>query len=146
MFKPDLSNYFRKANKMLAIFALALGVLLCLSGCKSAELKTMENSASILQLTTGREVRRSLIDKQRGFTGPIYPEITIVYEPINNHTKKEVYDEIVAILKKNSWVGSEPLINDDFFKATLQQGNFEITADVVSGLSENLEIIGMTIY
>ncbi len=141
-----ISVYFQRPKNKLYIVALVISVLLFLSGCKSAELKTMENSASVIQLTTGREVRRSLIDKQRGFTGPIYPEITIVYEPINNHTKKEVYDEIVAILKKNSWVGSEPLINNDFFKATLQQGSFEITADVASGLNENHVTIGMTIY
>ena len=98
---------------------LALGVLLFLSGCKSAGLKALENLVSNMQLTTGREVERYLQDNGRGFiTGEIYyPEVCIVYEPINNYTKKDVYYEIVTILKKNNWqykVSTTP----DYFRAT----------------------------
>ncbi len=85
--------------------ALAFGVLFFLSGCNSAKLQALENSVSTVELTTGREVRRSLTDEHRGFiTGGIYdPEVLIVYEPIDNHTKQEVFEEIGAVLKKNNW-------------------------------------------
>jgi len=148
MFNHDLSSYFQKNNKnKLYILALAFGVLLFLSGCKSAELKAMENSTSIIQLTTGREVSISLRDKHRGIVGPVYAQIILVYEPINNHTNKDVYDEIVAILKKNNWEGSEPIMGDDeYFKATLQQGGFEIIADVVIDSKKNHVTIIMRIY
>ncbi len=128
---------------------LTLGVLLFLSGCriiKSAELRALEDAASILQLTTGQEVRMRIQDKGTALGKPIYAETLIVYEPINHHTKQDVYDEIVAFLKKNNWEGDEPLAGHDFFKATLQQGGFEISTDVLIDSDENLVKIYMTIY
>ena len=84
---------------------LALGILLFLSGCKSAGLRALENLVSNMQLTTGREVDRYSHDQGYGFiTGQIIsPEIHIVYEPVDNYTKRDVYDEIVTILKKHNW-------------------------------------------
>jgi hypothetical protein len=88
---------------VIVIFLL----MLFLSGCKPAELKTLESSSSIIQLQTGLEVRRSLQDKDTVLGKPIYAEMYIEYEPIDNYTKKEVYDEIIAILKKNNWEEDE---------------------------------------
>ena|SRR6266542_1619331 len=119
---------------------------LLLSGCKSTELRAMENSVSIIQLTKGREVLRSLREKDWGFTGPIYPQVIIVYEPINNHTNKEVYDEIVAILKKNNWEGSEPNMGHDYFEAFLHQGDYKISAGVSIDSHKNQIIFITRIY
>ena len=77
MFTHRTSSYFQENKNKFYIFALALGILFFLSGCKSAQLKTLENEVSIIQLITGREVSRSVRDKHAGFTGPIYAEILI---------------------------------------------------------------------
>jgi hypothetical protein len=149
MFNLIPSGFFQTSSRKIHILAFAFGVLFVLSGCgiiKSAELQAIENSASVLQLTTGREVRRSLRDKDWGFSGPIYPKITIVYESINSHTEKEVYDEIVAILKKNNWEGDEPVTGRDYFAATFQQDGFDISTGVSIDENKNLVIIVMTIY
>jgi hypothetical protein len=147
MFSHDLSSYFQKNNKnKLYIFVLAISVLLLLSGCKSAELKAMEDSASIIQLTTGQEVRRSLIEKDWGFTGPIYPQVIIVYEPINRYTKKEVLDEIVTILEKNNWERYEWSTTPDSFGGSLRQDQFEISIGVSIDSNKNHVVIVMTIY
>ena len=147
MFNHDLSSYFQKNNKnKLYILALAFGVLLFLSGCKSAELKAMEDSASVIQLTTGHEVARSLREKDWGFTGPIYPQVIIVYEPINNYTKKEVYDEIVTILEKNNWERYEWSTTPDSFSGSLRQDQFEISIGVTISLNKNHVVIALIIY
>ncbi len=143
MFNLSPSINFQIADNKLyiykAYFALALGLLLFLSGCTSPELKYLEDAASLIQLQTGREVDRLVQDKGRGFTGPIYAEIRIDYEPINNYTKKEVYDEIVAILEKNNWERNEWNIGrSDYFSASLRQGRFKLLASVLIEPDKNL--------
>ena len=130
--------------KTLFVGLILIFSLFFLSGCKSAELQAIEDSASVLQITTGREVRRSTQDKGTALGKPVYPEIFIVYEPINNHARKEVYEEIVAILKKNNWQGKEPFA--DYFVATLQQGGFEISAKVSIDEIKNIITISMAIH
>ena len=148
MFIYRLSSYFQKANhNKRYIFALACGLLLFLSGCeiKSAQLKTLENSVSIIQPTTGREVDRYTRNAQAGFTGPIYAQIRIEYEPINDYTKEDLYDEIVAILEKNSWERNEWNIGrSDFFRASLEQGGFALSAIVLIRSDKNLVTIRIT--
>ena len=102
-------------------------------------LKALEIPASIIQLQTGREVSRSVRDKKAGFTGPIYAQVRIKYEPIDHYTKKEVYDEIVAILENNNWEGEEcNTCNSDYFSASLRQGDFPLLASVLIYSDENL--------
>ena len=145
MFNHGLSSYFQKNNKnKLYILALAFGILLFLSGCKSAELRAIENSASVLQITMGQEVNRWTQDKGVALGKPVYAKIIIEYEPINNHTRKEVYEEIVTVLKNNNWKGEEPFA--DYFKATLQQGSFKISTGVSIDEKKNIVTIIMTIH
>jgi len=111
------------------VFALAFGLLLFLSGCeiKSAQLKALENSISIIQPTTGREASRSVQDKEAGFTGPIYAELRITYEPINDYTKEDLYDEIVALLEGNNWEGETcSACRPASFSASLQPDDYPI--------------------
>ena len=124
-----------------AYFALALGVLLFLSACTSSELKELEEAASIIQLQTGREVNRSVRDKDVVLGKPVHAEMRIDYEPINNYTMKEVYDEIVAILEKNNWEGEECNgCNYDAFSASLQQDHryIPLSATVLVDSDKNL--------
>lgn len=148
MFKHDLASHFQKNNQnKLYIFFLAFAILSLLSGCritKSAQLRELENLVSVIQLTTGREVSRSLQDKDVALGKPVLAEIYIEYEPINNYTKKEVYDEIVAILKKNNWKGDEWNIVPDYFSASLKEENVTILAKVRLHSDENLVSIRMT--
>ena len=101
------SHYFPKTR--FYIFALAFGILFVLSGCKSAQLKQLETAASSIQPTMGQEVYRDSDDLSPPVTGfgPTPAEIYIEYEPINNHTKEDLYDEIVTILEENGWEGEE---------------------------------------
>jgi len=100
MFNVGFSSCYQKASHKLYMLASVFGVLLFLSGCgiiKSAELQALEDAASVLQLTTGREVSRSLRDKGTALGKPVYAEIIIEYEPVNSHTRKEVFDEIITM-------------------------------------------------
>jgi hypothetical protein len=135
-------------NKTRFIFGLLTVILLMflLSKCKSNELRAIEYAASTLQITTGQEVDRWTHDKGTALGKPVYPEIFITYEPINNYTKEEVYEEIVTILKKNNWVGRQPITGSDYFRATLQQGSFEISTKVVVGRIKNIVTISIVIY
>jgi formylglycine-generating enzyme required for sulfatase activity len=123
--------------------ALAFGVLLCLSGCKSAELTAMESSVLIIQLSKGREVERFIDDKGEALGKPIYPGVLIVYEPINNYTKKDVFDEIVAILKKNNWQKQDSIVPGSF-SGSLQRDQFIISASVSIFLDKNLVSLHMS--
>ena len=80
-----------------------------LSGCKSAQLKELETLASSIQPTMGQEVGGTSRDRSPAVTGfgPTPAEIYIEYEPINNYTKENLYDEIVVILEENGWEGKE---------------------------------------
>ena len=138
-----------RQKKIRFVFVIGLMLIIFLfflSGCKSVELQAIEDSASVLQITTGREVSRSLQDKGKALGKPVYAKIIIEYEPINNHTRKEVYEEIVAILEKNNWVGSEPITSYEYFEATLQQRGFEISTGVATDENKNLVTIIMAIY
>jgi len=143
----DWFKNLSKSRKILLIAFMTLLVfciLLFLSGCKSAELKALENSASIIQLQTGREVSRSFQDKGRGLLGkPVYAQTMIGYEAINHYTKRDVYDEIVTILEKNNWKRDEKNIVPDAFVASLQQGDIKIFATVLIDLDKNLVTIYM---
>ena len=101
------SSYLPKNKR--DIFTLVLGILFVLSGCKSAQLKQLETAASNIQPTVGQEVYRDSDDLSPAVTGfgPTPAEIYIEYEPINNHTKEDLYDEIVTILEENGWEGKE---------------------------------------
>lgn len=145
MFSPIPLSFFQKANYKLYL-ALTLGFLLFLSSCKSAQLQTIEDSTSVLQITTGREVNRWANDRDWGFSGTIYPEVLIEYEPVNTHTKQEVYDEILTTLKKNHWQGSEPNKSHDYFEASLQQSGFEILAKVAIDHYSNTVVADFVIY
>ena len=118
---------------------LAFGVLLLLSGCQSAELKAMENSTSIIELTTGSEVSRWRQDKGVTLGKPDYPEVRIEYEPVNNYTLEDIYDEIVAILERNNWEREELSIDrSGFYRASLPQDSFSIQATVSIQLDRNI--------
>ena len=119
----------RQRHVFIVISALIGCVLIFLSSCKvkSAQLQQLESSVSIIQLTTGHEVNRWYQDKEVGLTGPIYAEIRIEYEPINNYKKEEVYDEIVDILKKHNWDGEAcHACSTASFSASLQQDDYPI--------------------
>lgn len=147
MFNHGPSSASQKTNHRLFILPLTFCLLFLLSGCKSAQLQALENSASVVQLTTGREVSRTPRDKDWGFSGPIYPEIVILYEPTNTHTKEDVFDETVTILKKNGWQGNAmDAIVPGSFSGSLDQGQYKISGNVNIDPVRNLVIVIMTIY
>jgi hypothetical protein len=123
--------------------ALAFGVLLLLSGCNSAKLQALENSVSIIKLTTGREISRSLTDDGTGFLGkPTYAKVLIVYEPIDNHTKLEVLEEIGAVLKINNWedyggVNLNYSRTFYYFRTFSQYGEYPVTVWVNTSPDKN---------
>lgn len=122
-------------KRKLSIFegynVLVLVVLILLGGCatRSSELNALEASASIIQLTTGREVSRWHQDKGVALGKPIRAEVRIEYEPANNYTKEDVYNEIVTILEKNNWDRERQNIAQSVYY-TLPQDGFSIVAKV----------------
>ncbi len=125
--QPPKRTPFKKGY-IIACFVLSLSLFF--SGCvtKSAQLQELERQASVIQPTTGREVRRSIHDTQKVRIGkPTYAEVRIQYEPIDPHTTEDVYQEIVDILKRNGWeedvrAGGSTLS----FYASLQHGDYPI--------------------
>jgi hypothetical protein len=141
----------RKIPLTVFIALLVFGIPLSLSGCrliKSAELRALEDTASVLQLTTGQEVSRSLQDKGTALGKPIYAKIYIEYEPINNYTKEDVYHEIIAALERNGWKGKEAsTLAREFsasYSASLKEVNVALLVDVRIYLNRNLVSVRMT--
>jgi len=99
-----------------------------------------------LQLIKGQEVNRFLQDGGKAMGQPVYPEVLIVYEPINNYTQKEVYVEIMTILENNNWERDKSYIFPDGFKAYLQHGYFKIITNVNIDSRNNHVIVKMIIY
>jgi len=143
----DLWSCIEKAKNIYYFIIFAFFLPFLLGGCKmkSDDLKTLESSISIIQLTTGREISRFVEDKSSGFTGPIYAKIRIEYEPTSHYTKEDVYEEIIAILMKNNWERDEwNFEKSDYFSASMQQNNFPLTVIVRVYSEENLVNIRMT--
>jgi hypothetical protein len=135
----------RYSYKSYIVFAF--GILLFLSGCKSAKLQALENSVSTVELTTGREVRRSLTDDGTGLLGkPTYAEVLIVYEPIGNHTKQEVFEEIGIVLKQSNWedYGNASIDYSGkfyYFRTFLQYDGYPVTVWVNTSPAENQVVL-----
>lgn len=117
----DLLKPTRFMYKYKFHIALALGVLLLLTGCKSAQLKVLESSALKIQPSTGSEVSRSIQDKSVVLGKPVYAEVSIEYKPNTNHTTREVYEEIIKNLEKNNWTKDEVNVIPDYYSATSAQ-------------------------
>jgi hypothetical protein len=110
------------------IFALLLGG--CLS--QSQQLTAMQNSSvASMQLTTAREVNRAEQDRGSTLGKPEPAQFIVDYEPVGNHTKEDVYNEIIASLQRDNWQ-PDPLNASltDSYKATLPQGNFALVVNV----------------
>ena len=138
---------YQKKTRFVSGFAIVISLLtlLFLSGC-SADLQRIKKSASTLQLKTGREIKRSTHDESWGpFVISIQrPEVFIKYEALNGYTTKEVFDEIVAILKKNNWEEDKGAKLPIYFGATLQQqGYYDLHTSVT--INSNGNIVSVTI-
>ncbi len=138
-----------KSYIYIVYIVLALGILLIINLGKSVQLKTLENSISVIQLTTGHEVKR-YSDKAGSALGkPVYAEVLVIYEPIGNYTKKDVFDEIVAILKTNNWKDEGSTV-PDYFRASLQQGEsgsgHQLSASVAIFLDKDRVSLKITDY
>ncbi|MBP9836401.1 MAG: hypothetical protein KBC78_01050 [Candidatus Pacebacteria bacterium] len=112
---------------------LILGFSLFVAGCniKSKELKTiLASSAVSMELSTAHEIKQIIQDKEVSLGKPIYAEVRIQYEPIGQHTKEDVFREIVAILEKDQWQRSEMGIDDRYYVATLNKDSFPLLTEV----------------
>ena len=141
MLNYELLRRFQKNNHNFAIFALTFALLLCLSGCgiKSSRLRAVEDSAAIIQPTTGHEVYRHTEDRGKTFVRTINANIFIKYEPANDYTTEDVYKEIVAILEENNWKRYES--NKDQtnnFRASSRQGSYPLSIRVSISSNQNL--------
>ena len=137
-----IHNCFQKVHcNKFAVFILGFCLLFFLSGCerKSAELTAVEEAATIIQPITGREVYRDVEDKGRTFVRTINANLFIKYEPVNDYTKEEVYEEIVTILEENNWKRDERNKGrSDYFTAFLQQSRYPLVASVSIRSDENI--------
>lgn len=98
---------------------------------RSRGLNVLEKSTSVIQIRTGKEVRRYLNDQSTSLLGkPIYAEVNLDYEPINGYTKRDVFNEIVLTLQKNNWQRGDQNLVPDFFKGTLKQGSSTLTVSM----------------
>ena len=115
-------------------FILAFGALVILSGCeiKSKELKAMlENPVANMQLITAQEVERSYKDKDVTFGKPIYARVKIEYEPIGNHTKEDVYNEIVKKIESSGWSRDAYNVgHSGYYSASLPHESFSLVVEV----------------
>ncbi len=145
MSNSGLASSFRKTQHKPTLFILAVFSLFYLGGCglKSPQLVALENLVAGLQLTTGREVSRALQDKGVALGKPVHAEIVTEYEPINHHTPKEVFDEIITILEKNNWKGDEWNIVPDYFSLSLKEGDTTILAKV--RIDSNKKLVSLRI-
>lgn len=132
MSNSTLLFFFQKNRSIL--YVLVLLFLFSVGGCKaeSAELRAMSDaSVATEHLITGTEISRRAQDQEtKPLLGkPKQPELRIEYEPINNYTKEDVFDEVVGILKKDGWVSNTE--RSGYFTASLAQEYFTIMAEVL---------------
>ncbi len=111
-------------SQYFILLLLEFLVILVFSGVqktKSEGLKAMlANPVANMQLTTAREVRRYQMDKDKTLGKPGYAEILVIYEPIDNNTQGDVYDEIVGNIENSGWErDSYSAERDDYYSGAL---------------------------
>jgi hypothetical protein len=124
--------FFQKNRGKLYVFIIVF--LFSVGGCKaeSVELRAMSDASVVTaHLVTGTEISRRAQDREtKPLLGkPKQPELRIEYEPTNNHTKEDVFVEIVEIFKKDGWVSNTE--RSGYFTASLLQEYFTIMAKVL---------------
>jgi hypothetical protein len=110
------------------LIALVCGVLMLLSGCvtQSKEL----------------EVRRFVQDKRVTLGKPMPAEVMIIYEPKDVYTQKDVFDEIVGFLEKDTWEKKDLSIpRPEYYTASLLQQGFLISAEVSISSDSNTVVL-----
>jgi hypothetical protein len=132
MSNNTLLVFFQKNRDKL--YVLIFIFLFSVGGCKaeSVELRAMSDaSVATAHLITGTEISRRSQDRETNplIGKPKQPEVRIEYEPVNNYTKEDVFDEIVEILKKDGWVSNTE--RSGYFTASLPQEYFTIMAEVL---------------
>lgn len=136
-------------NKYL-IVALC-GILILFLGnkylVKSNELRAILATPIVTSpLTTGYEVERFVSDKGVTLGMPVYPEVLIVYEPKDDYTQRDVFDEVIGILEKDKWEKKElNAPNPEYYKASLPQNGFSIGAEVSTSSDRNTVVMTLKI-
>lgn len=142
----NAKTYKKARKKTLALFFL-FALFFPVSGCKSTQREDLEHLISMLNISTGREVSRHIQDAKDGLTGPVYAEVLIKYEVLDNHTKEELYMEIISTLKKNGWQeqGCDGC-NPEVFYASFLQSDYPLPVSVIVHLylDEDLVSLRMT--
>jgi hypothetical protein len=127
------------------LIALVCGVLMLLSGCvtQSKELEAiLESSVLTASLTTGSQVRRFVQDKRVTLGKPMPAEVMIIYEPKDVYTQKDVFDEIVGFLEKDTWEKKDLSIpRPEYYTASLLQQGFLISAEVSISSDSNTVVL-----
>ena len=120
--------------KYINLLFLSFGALILISGCKthSKELKAMlESPVANMQLTTAKEIKRSYNDKSVSLGKPIYAAVRIEYEPIGNHTKEDVYSEIVENIERSGWRrDAYNVAQRDYYSASKPYESFSLLVEV----------------
>ena len=121
----------KTSTKHTVLFLLLAGsILLLLSGCKyikSQQMHELEQLADTVQIQSGIVVDRQQRDREKVLGKPVYANIRIIYKPVDNYTKQDVYREIITVLEQNNWEGKVcEGCTTDYYTAGLQQGNYPI--------------------
>jgi hypothetical protein len=104
---------------ILAFFGVV--ILLSMYNPESAGMKAMlANPVANMQLITARETYRFQEDKDKVLGKPVYAKVRVEYEPIDNYTKGDVYDEIVEIVEKSGWERDSYSADRDDYYSGLQ--------------------------
>jgi hypothetical protein len=107
----------------------------------SAELQAMEKASSAINITSGQVVDKRKNDFHHVLGIPESAQIRLVYAPTGNHTKQEVFSDIVSQLVKNGWKRNDMNIIPEYFTATQKDGgknNFSLYVSVHINENDNL--------
>ena len=115
-------------------FVIAAFCLISVSGCNdnSPELKAiLGSSAANMPLLTAEEVRRWHKDKQEALGKSYNAELNIEYKPKDTYSTRDVFAEIVSVLRRNDWTDdTRTMKNPAYYVAFIPYGSFELLAEV----------------
>lgn len=128
--------------KYLSVYFYVNGIILF----KSSDLKNLEGISSMIQLTTGREVKKREQDKGKTLGMPDYAEIFIVYEPVKSYVKQDIYNELVNIFKENGWEQGQYNIAPDYYQASMKQKYHNIVVSILAQPDEDRVSVWLNSY
>ncbi len=109
-----------KGIKVFCIVGVIVALFTLMVFIKTRDLRELESVASKIQVKTGQLISRSSQNSGNVLGKPIYADLNLYYKPLNNYSKRDLYNEIISLLEKNNCKRDSINIVPDYYSGSMR--------------------------